>query len=402
MRAVLIAFFFFAAGQPFCLAASARLDGDSSVMMQGFNWSSWKTSPWWGVVAADASEIAKAGVDMVWLPPASDSADSQGYMPRRLTLLDSNYGTSAQLSSAIRRLHASGLRVIGDVVLNHRVGLNDWADFDSPAWGADAVTSDDEWNKGKGSKDSGWGVPYARDIDHSRPYVQASIKNWLNDLRDFGFDGWRYDYARGYSSRYLLDYNRASNPAFAVAEIWDTLDLNRPDAHRQALCDWLDTVNGEVSAFDFTTKGLLQQALSSGEFWRLKDRKGAPAGLIGWWPAAAVTFVENHDTATAWPFPSDKVGAGYAYIMTHPGVPCVFWTHFFDWGLKNEIAALVKIRRAAGITSASSVEILRAEHGLYAAVTDGKVAVKLGDRDWNPGSGWALAAHGQSYAVWTR
>jgi hypothetical protein len=23
---------------------------------------------------------------------------------------------------------------------------------------------------------------------------------------------------------------------------------------------------------------------------------------------------------------------GYAYILTHPGTPCVLWDHFFDWG----------------------------------------------------------------------
>lgn len=35
---------------------------------------------------------------------------------------------------------------------------------------------------------------------------------------------------------------------------------------------------------------------------------------------------------------------GYAYILTHPGQPCVFWDHVFDWGdqLRNEIIRLVQ------------------------------------------------------------
>lgn len=33
-----------------------------------------------------------------------------------------------------------------------------------------------------------------------------------------------------------------------------------------------------------------------------------------------------------------------AYILTHPGMPCVFWEHFFDWGLKDKIAELVGSR----------------------------------------------------------
>ena len=30
-----------------------------------------------------------------------------------------------------------------------------------------------------------------------------------------------------------------------------------------------------------------------------------------------------------WPFPSKHVMLGYAYILTHPGIPCLFWEHHF-------------------------------------------------------------------------
>jgi hypothetical protein len=34
---------------------------------------------------------------------------------------------------------------------------------------------------------------------------------------------------------------------------------------------------------------------------------------------------------------------GYAYILTHPGIPTVFYDHFYDWGdsFHGEIAKLV-------------------------------------------------------------
>ncbi len=386
--------------------------GESAVMLQGFHWTSWKKSPWWNEVGGKAGEISRAGINLIWLPPSNDSSAPEGYMPRKLNSEDSSYGTAAQLSSAVRALHSAGIRVIADIVVNHRVGTKGWADFTEPAWGADSICSDDEWGSGKGAPDTGKGVPFARDIDHTKVYVQESIKAWMNGLKDnIGYDGWRYDYARGYGPGYLLGYNRATNPSFAVAEIWDDLDLNNPDAHRQALCDWMQSVNGEVKVFDFTTKGILQQAVKTGEYWRLADSNNKPSGLIGWWPANAVTFIDNHDTGpspgarlkdNAWPFPADKVIAGYAYILTHPGIPCVYWPHFFDWGMKDSISALIKIRRDAGITSTSSVSILKAEQGLYAAVIDSKVALKLGDKDWSPGAGWKLAAEGPSCAVWTK
>jgi len=386
--------------------------GDATVMIQGFHWTSWKTSPWWGEVGRRSGELSRAGINLVWLPPSSDSMAPEGYMPRRLSAQDSSYGTAAQLTAAVRALHSAGLRVISDIVLNHRVGTNDWADFTEPAWGTDSVCSDDEWGKGKGAADTGKGFHAARDIDHTRPYVRDSLKSFMNGLRDtVGYDGWRYDYARGFSPSYMLAYNRASTPSFSVAEIWDDFDLGNTDGHRQASCDWMDSVNGEIKVFDFTTKGILQQAVRAGEYWRLADKDGRPAGLLGWWPDNAVTFVDNHDTgpspgsklkSDAWPFPAGRELAGYAYILTHPGIPCVYWPHFFDWGMKDQIAGLIKIRRSAGIVSDSTVRIMRAEDGLYAAVVDGKVALRLGDKAWSPGAGWRKSAEGAGYTVWAR
>uniref|UniRef100_A0A0D3ENN5 1,4-alpha-D-glucan glucanohydrolase n=1 Tax=Oryza barthii TaxID=65489 RepID=A0A0D3ENN5_9ORYZ len=88
------------------------------------------------------------------------------------------------------------------------------------------------------------------------------------------------------------------------------------------------------------------------ELWRLRGEDGKAPGMIGWWPAKATTFVDNHNTGSTqhlWPFPSDKVMQGYAYILTHPGNPCIFYDHFFDWGLKDEIERLVSIRNRQGI-----------------------------------------------------
>ena len=98
----------------------------------------------------------------------------------------------------------------------------------------------------------------------------------------------------------------------------------------------------------------------------------------------------------------------YAYILTHPGIPCVFWPHFFDWGAdyRDKLTRLIQIRRAAGINSASPVRILNATAGLYAAIVYGSsqwVAVKLGASwQWNPGPGWTPALSGERFAIWTQ
>ncbi len=80
------------------------------------------------------------------------------------------------------------------------------------------------------------------------------------------------------------------------------------DAPRQVLCDWITNSGGGVAAFDFPTKGILQEAVRYTQYDRLRDRNGRASGLLGWWPQKACTFIDNHDTG-------ERLG-----IMTHDGV----------------------------------------------------------------------------------
>ena len=59
---------------------------------------------------------------------------------------------------------------------------------------------------------------------------------------------------------------------------------------------------------------------------------------------------------------------GYAYIMTHPGTPTIFWDHLFEWPeLKQPLLDLIKLRKEVGIKCRSGVKILCAEQAVYAA-----------------------------------
>ncbi len=66
----------------------------------------------------------------------------------------------------------------------------------------------------------------------------------------------------------------------------------------------------------------------------------------------SVTFLDNHDTDTPSsapdPFGSDdEVLQGYAYLMAHRGLPCVFWGHYFDAPpvVAEKIRALIDVRK---------------------------------------------------------
>ena len=75
----------------------------------------------------------------------------------------------------------------------------------------------------------------------------------------------------------------------------NTMDYDQ-DAPRQVLCDWITNSGGGVAAFDFPTKGILQEAVRYTQYDRLRGRDGRAPGLLGWWPQRACTFIDNHDT----------------------------------------------------------------------------------------------------------
>ena len=389
------------------------------VMLQGFHWNSWQYGTW-NIIRDKADEIKEAGFTMVWFPPVSRAADNVGYLPNEWYTLHSNHGSEAELREAVYALNERGVKPIADIVINHRVGSNNWADFAYPHFynNQDAVVCNDEWGAGEGNYDTGEGYGAGRDLDHTYLDVQDEVKYWLSWLKnDIGFKGWRYDYVKGYAGRFTGLYNSSSQPYFSVGEFWADItgdyyaSGNEVNYHRQKLMDWINATGNRSTAFDFTTKWQLMLAVSRSEYWRLKDPNGNPIGAIGWWPKMSVTFLDNHDTGASpnggqkeWPFPSDKIEQGYAYILTHPGTPCVYWPHYFDWGtdLRTKIKKLIKLRQEQNITSTSKVEIKVAASGKYAAVINNNLAVKIGGADWQPGYGWQLRTSGNQWAVWTR
>ena len=401
-----------------------RLDHGREVLLQGFHWESHNHN-WYEIIREKVPEITSAGFSGVWFPPPSDSIAPQGYLPRDLYNLNTKYGSMEQLRRTIACMGDYGLHPMADIVINHRCATtrgaggkwNRWDGTRMP-WDERAICRDNHQFGGQGNNKQGDDFTAAPNIDHSQDFVREDLKDWLRWLlsEEVGFRSLRFDFTKGYSGRYVGEYVEACEPEFSVGEFWETCNYSGDgslsydqDHHRQRVVDWCDQAKGKSAAFDFTTKGILQEAVGKNELWRLVDDKGRPPGVLGVWPSHSVTFLDNHDTGSTqshWPFPADKILMGYAYILTHPGTPSVFWDHLFDWGpdVAEKVKDLVAVRRKKDIHSRSKIKIAEARGDLYAAYVDNKVAVKIGHGQWAPptSDGWALDCSGNGFAVWTK
>jgi alpha-amylase len=464
---------------PVPLHAQAGFD-DDRVILQGFYWESYRhghpdkfpaygAKRWYGIVREQAAAIREGRFDLVWLPPPCYAGEhSAGYGPREYFRLDNSYGTEAEHRGLLKDLLAAGVEPVADVVVNHRDGTGGWATFKNPDWDTKAITRDDEAftdsrSEARGKPEAERGAPeerpdyaghggttYAynvfRDLDHTNPQVRKDIVKYLKLLQSAGYRGWRYDMVHGYHARHLAEYNRETKPTFSVGEYeWDAHAAQRGWIWNTSVAALANAnLGGEgrlqsaSSVFDFTT------------FFTLKDNKGKYAnwyaagnglGMIGDttdglpWKQRAVTFVENHDTgyrtnedgnpeeghrsdsfANTW-----EVEQAYAYVLTHPGVPSVYWKHYFDWGedLRNKIRALVNARKVAGVHAGSTVHTQQnaKARGVYAAMVTGRedagggpreLYVRVGgtDADWEPKAsgydGYREYARGAGWKVWVK
>jgi len=344
------------------------------VMLQAFYWDcpriEKKEFKWWKHVEKQIPSLAEVGFTSLWLPPIHKAANlggpSMGYDPYdyydlgefdQKGTVPTWFGTKKELLSLIETAHKHRLGMIADVVINHNSGADEsevnpltkqkrWTLFDPQSgkfprnWECFHPSMYESWDEGTFGD-----MP---DLSHRNPYVYAEIlklTRWL--IEEVGFDGFRYDYVKGYGANTITAiqeyrYMRDGKPfkPYGVAEFWD---------NARAIENWVDLANfsnsNPVDAFDFPLREMLKA---------LCDQFGFSLRDLATWetvlqkqPYTTVTFVENHDLRDEGrPIVNDKLLA-YSYILTHEGYPCVFWHDYFNYNLAlddtpNGIAALVR------------------------------------------------------------
>lgn len=392
------------------------------VMLQGFYWDSQNVTGW-TQLAAQADDIARS-FTLVWLPPSASAegggpvgGNNVGYHPRQWNNQTSCWGTADNLKALISKLHTGGVKVIADIVINHRAGNTGWGDFTADDFGPYGnfqlttahICKNDEMNtdasagswKGQatGAADTGENWGGARDLDHTSTYVQDDCKAYLAWLKgDFGYDGWRYDFVKGFGGRYVGIYNEATQPYLSVGEYWD--------GSYDKVAAWIEATGRRSMAFDFPMKyDALNNGLAKGDYskmsWIEDNTTWRPAGMIHHhnYNRYAVTFVDNHDTYRDANKFTGYVEQAYAFILSSSGVPCVFWPHWQS-ASKKAIEHMIAVRRAAGLHSQSDVTVTVRDKYYESLATGhrGRVITRIGfaaPRDVP--EGYYLAAAGSNW-----
>ena len=357
------------------------------IMLQAFYWDSsndhgYGTTPW-TALSGKTSEI-NPYFDMVWLAPSCKTKDNMGYIPAQYSNQNSNiWGNEYELKALINAFHNGGTRVIADIVINHSGDVNtvEFMDQDFGEYGhfypqTSWITQNDEKGQSGSHPDDGQhnaNYGSARDWDHQNEQVQNMCKAYLKFLKNtIGYDGFRYDYAGGFHVRHLNDYNAASGPYFSVMEYW-VEDANEIKTR-------VNEASQNTLAFDFPGRAAaFKQGIAKNDY-----SKCVNAGLRGQGCSKyAVTFVDNHDTFQRTNTESDiknsTDGASAndralmlqcnAYILSMPGVPCVFWPHWVKY--QSEIQKMIIARKSAGIHSESTLTE-QSGNGWYEATVTGK------------------------------
>ena len=387
----------------------------NNCLIQYFEWYLPADSTLWNKVRDDASHLSNLGINYIWLPPAYKGAagkDDVGYGVYDLYDLGefdqkgsipTKYGTKDEYLNAIRVLKENNIKVLADIVLNHKLGADeceevlaiqddsndrnvsltsatpikawtkytfpgrgdkyssfkwDWTHFHGVDWDEETKKAsvykfygkkwDEEVDKEKGNFDYLMGA----DIDMNNKDVSDELIRWGKWYFQFtGVDGFRLDAVKHIRADFFPEWLDAiqeisDKEVFAVGEYWTI--------NSDTLKNYLEKTEYKMSLFDVPLHyNFFKASISNGEFNMSEIFEGT---LVKENPDKAVTFVDNHDTEPgqaleSWILDWFKPLAYSLILLRQEGLPCVFYGDYYgipakEVSAKNEILdKLLKLRK---------------------------------------------------------
>lgn len=373
-------------------------------MLQFFHW--YHPGNLWNEFSEKINSLQKLGFTSVWLPPAAKchlGTDGRGYDVYDLYDLGefdqkggipTRYGTKEEYIQAIDKARQAGISVYADVVLNYRMGDDEYetvklhqveeedrnetlskifeaavpTKFTFPArkgkysdfvWdykcfsGVDNLTQNgkiqtgifkihndagEEWTDAVSHQFGNYDYLMGADVEYRNPAVVQEMKNWIKwFLGTTKASGMRLDALKHINSDFLKDFVRfvktEVNPdCFILGEYWI-------DEIKQ-ICDFADETDHLISCFDVPLHYRFFQASEEGRDFNLPTV--FEGSFLTERPELAITFVENHDTQRLQALESAvedwfKPLAYALILLSEKGYPCVFYPDLYGAEYSDEV-----------------------------------------------------------------
>jgi alpha-amylase len=375
----------------------------NGTMMQYFHWYIPDDGTLWKRTQQNAKDLAAAGFTALWLPPACKGIAGKsdvGYGIYDLYDLGefdqkgsirTKYGTREEYLDAIAALHAAGIEVYADVVLNHKMGADEaeqfsaipfsqsdrlnptgepqeiksythfyfpgrngkYSNFNWHWWHFSAVDYNEYNPADRGTvyrlegkqfddyvslKNGNFSYLMGCDLDLQNEQVRNEVTHWGKWYLDTTqVDGFRLDAVKHISSWFFPEWldeleRHVGKALFTVGELWIT-DLN-------SLLGYIDSVGGRMSVFDVPLHYNFHQASKSGGDYNMS--RILDGTMMKERPTHAITFVESHDSQPLQALesvvePWFKPLAYALILLRREGYPCVFYADYYgakyeDWG----------------------------------------------------------------------
>lgn len=382
------------------------------VIFQAFEWYIKYEDKFWNKLENELPYLKSLGITTIWLPPAYKGYKGQndsGYGVYDLYDLgefnqkgsvSTKYGTKDEYLSLVRKIKDLDMKLIVDVVLNHRVGadyteaflahevdasnrtqilntyeIEGWTgfdfkgrnntysnfkmnkehfkavDFDAKSQKTSIFLIDGKtWDEHVDSELSNYDYLLGADVDTNHPKVQEELLTWLDWYLELTeFDGVRLDAIKHIDAKFFkkgLEVVRQKNrDVYVVGEYWSG-DL-------KVLHNYLMDVDFSMQLFDVP----LHHALESASKYEQYDLRSLFNGtLTSTNPDFSVTFVDNHDTQIgqsleSWIEDWFKPHAYALILLRNLGTPCVFYGDLYgsDEGqasLVLELPVLIQLRKS--------------------------------------------------------
>jgi len=272
-------------------------------------------------------ELRALGVGTVWVSPVFAMRTEpfhgygafHGYWTYALDRLEPRFGTVAELRELRDALHARGMRLVLDLVLNH-VGPDAPLTREHPEWFHHEGGLED-WNDPvQLTTHDVQGLP---DLAQERPEVYAHLlqatRGWLTAIEP---DGFRLDAVKHVPlpvwRRFSDDTGVARSGGAFVGELFDGSPATLAEAWR---------AGGFTGLFDFPLRGALDEVFCGG---RSPAMLATVLSLDRLYPdpAALVTLVDNHDLPRLASRCRGELGAmasALTFLYAVRGVPCLTW-----------------------------------------------------------------------------